>query len=67
MICGWMPSGTFPTESCEVVADFQVGEGTQIRQVCIYDGGDFYFRAQGRKGAKIDAGLIRWMRLPPEE
>lgn len=66
-ICGWMPGGTFPTESCEVVADFQVGEGTQIRQVCIYDGGDFYFRAQGRKGAKIDAELIRWMRLPPEE
>ncbi len=67
VICDWMPGGTFPTESCEVVADFQAGEGTQIRQVCIYDGGNFYFRAQGRKGAKIDAELIRWMRLPPEE
>lgn len=67
VICGWMPGGTFPAGSCEVVADFQVGEGTQIRQACIYDGGDFYFRAQGRKGAKIDAELIRWMRLPPEE
>ena len=69
MICGWMPGGTFPMEPCEVVADFQVDEGTQIREVCIYDGGDFYFyfRGQGRKGAKIDAEIIRWMRLPPEE
>lgn len=67
MVCGWMPGGTFPTEDCEVVADFQVGGGTQIRQACIYDNGNFYFRAQGRKGAKIDAEIIRWMRLPPED
>lgn len=67
MICGWMPGGTFPSEPCEVVADFQVGEGTRIRQVCIYEEETFYFRAQGRKGAKIDAEIIRWMRLPPVE
>lgn len=65
MFCGWMPGGTFPAERCEVVADFQAGEGTTLRQVCIYDEGNFYFRAQGRKGAKIDAEIIRWMRLPP--
>lgn len=67
MICGWMPGGIFPAELCEVVADFQVGEGTQIRQVCIYDKGIFYFRTQGRKGAEIDAEIVRWMRLPPVE
>ena len=65
MFCGWMPGGTFPAGRCEVVADFQAGEGTTLRQVCIYDEGNFYFRAQGRKGAKIDAEIIRWMRLPP--
>ena len=67
MICGWMPGGTFPVEDCEVVADFQIGEGTQIRQVCVYSEGNFYFRAQGIRGAKIDAEIIRWMRLPPTE
>lgn len=67
MICGWMPGGTLPAESCEVVADFQVGGGTQIRQACIYGGKDFHFLAQGRKGAKIDAEVIRWLRLPPVE
>ena len=62
-----MPGGTFPVEDCEVVADFQIGEGTQIRQVCVYSEGNFYFRAQGIRGAKIDAEIIRWMRLPPTE
>lgn len=27
--------------------------------------GSFYFRGQGRKGAKIDAEIIRWVWLPP--
>lgn len=67
MVCDWMPGGTYPSEPCEVVADFHVGGGTKIRQVCFYDEGAFYFRAQGRKGAKIDAEIIRWMRLPPVE
>ncbi len=65
MFCGWMPGGVFPGEPCEVVADFCVGGETYIRQVCIYGQGNFYFRTQGRKGAKIEAEIIRWMRLPP--
>lgn len=67
MICGWMPGGTLPVEPCEVIADFQVDDDTQIREACIYDKGNFYFVVKGRKGAKIDAEIIRWMRLPPVE
>lgn len=67
MICSWMPGGTLPAEPCEVVADFQVDDDTQIREACIYDKGNFYFVVKGRKGAKIDAEIIRWMRLPPVE
>ncbi len=66
-ICGWMPGGTFPREPCEVVADFCVGGENHIRQVCIYDQGNFYFRAKGSNGAKIEAEIIRWMWLPPIE
>ena len=66
-ICGWMPGGTFPREPCEVVADFCVGGENHIRQVCIYDQGNFYFRAKGSNGAEIEAEIIRWMWLPPVE
>ena len=66
-ICGWMPGGTFPREPCEVVADFCVGGENHIRQVCIYDQGNFYFRAKGSNGAEIEAEIIRWMWLPPIE
>ena len=64
VICGWMPSGTFPAEDCEVVADFQIGEGAALRQVCYYKNGCYHFRGSG---ARIDAEVVRWMRLPPEE
>lgn len=62
VICGWMPGGTFPSERCDVVADFWVGEDTTIREVCICDGEKFLFRGNS---ARIDAKVIRWMRLPP--
>lgn len=62
VICGWMLGGTLPGEPCDVVADFLVGDETTIRQVCSYDGETFRFRGNS---AKIDAKVIRWMRLPP--
>ena len=68
MICGWMPGGTFPGEPCEVVADFDLGEGFSVREVCCYADGQFYFCAKsGALGTKIDMSAVRWIRLPPEE
>lgn len=66
MICGWMPGGTFPTDDCEVVADFDLGDGTVVRQNCFYVDGHFTFRVNsGDVGARIDMEAVRWMRLPP--
>lgn len=66
VICGWMPGGTFPAEDCEVVADFDLGDGNIIRQDCFYSDGHFSFRARsGEAGARIDMEAVRWMRLPP--
>lgn len=67
MFCGWMPGGTFPAEACDLVADFQVAEDTVIRQVCFYDGENYRSYIFGKGGAKIDAEVVRWMRLPPAE
>lgn len=68
MICGWMPGGTFPAENCEVVADFDLGDGTVVRQNCFYVDGHFTFRVNsGDVGARIDMEAVRWMRLPPVE
>lgn len=68
MICGWMPGGTFPPEDCEVVADFDLGDGTIVRQDCFYFDGHFSFRSRsGDTGARIDMEAVRWMRLPPVE
>lgn len=68
VICGWMPSGTFPAEDCEVVADFDLGDGTVVRQNCFYVDGHFTFRVNsGDVGARIDMEAVRWMRLPPVE
>lgn len=68
-VCGWTPGGTFPAEPCEVVADFNVGDGVIIREICRYFDGHFNFwvgSGSGEVGARIDAECIRWMRLPPE-
>ena len=68
MICGWMPGGTFPADDCEVVADFDLGDGTVVRQNCFYIDGHFTFRVNsGDVGARIDMEAVRWMRLPPVE
>ncbi len=68
MICGWMPGGTFPADDCEVVADFDLGDGTVVRQNCFYVDGHFTFRVNsGDVGARIDMEAVRWMRLPPVE
>lgn len=70
VLCGWMPGGTFPAEPCEVVADFDVGNGTIIRQICCYFYGHFNFRTGSRPadiGARIDAQAVRWMLLPAVE
>ncbi len=70
VICGWMPGGTFPAEPCEVVADFDVGNGTIIRQICCYFDGHFNFRTGSGPtdiGARIDAQAVRWMLLPAVE
>lgn len=64
VICGWMLGGTFPPEPCDVVADFQVGDEATIRRLCIFDGEKFCFRGNS---VKMDAKVIRWMRLPPVE
>ncbi|MDE7011322.1 MAG: hypothetical protein K2O93_08905, partial [Oscillospiraceae bacterium] len=70
VICGWMPGGTFPTEPCEVVADFDLGDGKIIRQICRYFDGHFNFRTGSGSadvGARIDAQAVRWMLLPAVE
>lgn len=59
---GWMPGGTLPGAPCDVVADFDVGDGFINRMVCWFDGKVFRFSKQG---AKIEADLVRWMVLPP--
>lgn len=64
-----MPGGTFPRQSCEVVADFRITgkEGRPdalIRSVCWFDGADLLFR---KDGPTIDAECVRWMALPPVE
>lgn len=69
-IGGWMPGGTLPEGACEVVADFDVGDGVIIREICRYFNGCFNFRVgsgPGEIGAKIDAECVRWVRLPPVE
>lgn len=64
VIFGWMPGGTVPMDPGDIVADFRVSEDTVIRQVGYYDGENYRFR---RTGAKIEAEVVRWMRLPPTE
>ncbi len=64
VICGWMPGGTAPMDSGDIVADFWIDENTTIRQICYFDGTDYRF---SRTGAKLDAEVIRWMCLPPTD
>lgn len=60
---GWMPGGTNPGTSCEVVAVFDLG-GRKIKRFCRWDGRGFVF-SEG--GAKIEMPVVKWMALPPDE
>lgn len=64
MICGWMPSGTVPSEPCDIVADFNLGDSKERRLLCYFDGAGYRFSSTG---ASIDSEVIRWMRLPAVE
>lgn len=64
MICGWMPGGIIPSEPCDIVADFNLGDSMERRLLCYFDGAGYRF---SRTGASIDSEVIRWMRLPPVE
>ena len=60
----WMPGGTTPATPCDVVADFNLGNGKAHRVCCWWDGNAFLFK---RGGAGIDMPPIRWMMLPEVE
>ena len=65
---GWMSGSALPESDCEAVADFDVGSGVIIREICRYFDGHFNFwtgSGPADVGARIDAECIRWMRLPP--
>lgn len=64
VLSGWMPGGTLPFQAGDVVADFDLGEGTINRMICFFDGRAFRFK---NHGATIDLKPVRWMTLPPVE
>lgn len=61
---GWMPGGTLPSAGCDAVADFDLGTGKTVREVCRFFNGRFHF-ASSR--AAIELPVVRWMVLPPVE
>ena len=61
---GWMPGGTTPATPCDMVADFDVGQGKSHRMCCYFDGRQFLFK---RGGATIELPPLRWMMLPEVE
>lgn len=63
-ISGWMPGGTTPFQPCDVVADFDLGDGNTTRMTCCFDGSVFRFAGHGET---IDLPPTRWMVLPPVE
>lgn len=60
---GWMPGGTNPATNGDVVAVFDLGKGLTKKMLCYWRDGRFEFL----NGAKIDAEVIKWMALPPDE
>ena len=44
-----------------MVADFDVGDGLTVREVCLFDGKAFRFQDNGEA---IDFKPVRWMMLP---
>ena len=63
VFAGWMPGGTTPATDGDVVAVFDLGEGLTKKMLCCWRDGRFEFL----NGAKIDAEVIKWMALPPDE
>ena len=61
---GWMPGGTNPSDPCDVVAVFDLGDGHRTRMLAHWDGSTFRFKVGG---PQIDMEPVRWMALPPEE
>lgn len=64
MVFGWMPGGIIPSEPCDIVADFNLGDSMEHRLLCYFDGAGYRFSSTG---ASIDSEVIRWMCLPPVE
>ena len=60
---GWMPGGTNPATPCDVVAVFHMGEGMMKKMLCRWNGWQFTFS----NGSKIDAEVVKWMALPPDD
>ena len=60
---GWMPGGTNPATNGEVVAVFSLDKGLKKKMLCCWRDGHFEFL----NGVKIDAKVIKWMALPPDE
>ena len=59
---GWMPGGTLPRTPCNVVADFDLGEGAVSRILCRFDGRHFKYASIDDI---IEVKAVRWMMLPP--
>lgn len=59
----WMPGGTNPATNGDVVAVFDLGKGLTKKMLCYWRDGRFEFL----NGSKIDAEVIKWMALPPDE
>ena len=64
VLAAWMPGALTPPEPCDVVADLQLGDVMQYRRVLHWDGSAFRL---SRYGAKAEADVIRWLRLPETE
>lgn len=62
MICGWMPGGTLPSNPCEVLVDFDLGEPSHhiVSRICSFDGHKFLF---GKKDP-VELQPVRWMQIP---
>lgn len=63
VLSGWMPGGTLPFQSCDVVADFGLAAtGSAKRMICRFDGKCFRLPSSGKT---VGIEPVRWMALPP--
>lgn len=58
---GWTSSETLPPEPCDVVAEFELEPGHNMRMLSRFDGQDFLYRSGG---AKVELPIVRWIQLP---